>query len=377
MRYPKGKEQHNRRLAEYGGLVTARTGIVVGLSCLLSACNSSPLSIAPPRVTYGGRAVSIAVHPTNDKRMVVAAETGGLFRTFDGGKSWQHLDNLPNNHAVDVAIASLAPDVIIATTWSQYRTVPDGGIWRSTDGGASWSQATGWAPPPSGGCPSRPNAYGISHPLLSRTFYVGTDCGLAISNDNGATWSYVVLEPGIFRWDSAYNRVRSVLVINRTSGVLARERNLWRLNSTGAWEKVDSSTGPTQTWRLPPFHSLASTYWNGASIYFYATGDHTLWVSSDAGATWSQRASPGADLREAFVRVARPVSNRDATEFDVYYGDGMKFHRQTFKLSGLTGTGSWTNLPSDHDDPSDVAFDVDHRIPILLASDGGVHLTSD
>lgn len=354
-----------------------RSAITVFLGACLTACSSSPLTIAPPRVTYGGRAVSIAVRHDNDKRIVVAAETGGLFRTFDGGLSWQHLNNLPNNHTADVAFASLAPDVIIATTWSQYRTVSDGGIWRSTDGGGSWSQPTGWAPPPSTKCPSRPNAYGISHIPLTRTFYVGTDCGLAVSNDNGATWSYIVLEPTISRWDSAYNRVRAVLVLNRTAGVLARERELWRLTPNGSWTKVDSLP-PTPTWRLPPIHSLASPYWTGSSsIFFYVTGDRTVWVSSDAGMTWSQRPSPSADLREGFVRIARPLSGRDATEFDVYYGDGMKLHRQTFKISGLTGSGSWKNLPSDHDDPSDIAFDVDHRVPVLLASDGGVHRTSD
>jgi hypothetical protein len=67
----------------------------------------------------------------------------------------------------------------------------------------------------------------------------------------------------------------------------------------------------------------------------------------------------------------------DDSKFDVYYGDGMKLHRQTFSIAGPTGTGTWTNLASDHDDPSDIAFDLDHRVPALLASDGGVHRTVD
>ena len=342
---------------------------------LLSACSNSPLTIAPPRVTYGGRAVAIAVRSDSDKRIVVASETGGLFRTFDGGKSWQHLDNLPNNRAVDVVTASSAPDIVIATTLSQYRKVSDGGIWRSGDGGASWAQATGWAPAPSRNCPTRPSAYGISHMPLSRTIYIGTDCGLAISSDNGATWSNVVLEPLITRNDSLYNRVRAVLVVNRTSGVLARDNRLWRLDQTGQWVAVDG--GPVPYTPLPPFHSLASPWWSGLPIFFYTTGGQKLWVTSDGGANWLLVPSPSAQMREAFVRVSRPQSGKDATEFDVYYGDGMKMHRRTFKIADLTAAGTWTNLPSDHEDPADIAFDAERRTPILLASDGGVHLTSD
>src|SRR5437762_13457700 len=75
-----------------------RLPIAIGLVAIVSlaGCNPTPVTIAPPRVQQGGRALSIAVASTNEKRMVVATETGGLFRTFDGGASWQHLDNLPN-----------------------------------------------------------------------------------------------------------------------------------------------------------------------------------------------------------------------------------------------------------------------------------------
>ena len=64
------------------------TWVERGALIFVCACNTSPLTITPPRVTYGGRAVAIAVRSDSDKRIVVASETGGLFRTFDGGKSW-------------------------------------------------------------------------------------------------------------------------------------------------------------------------------------------------------------------------------------------------------------------------------------------------
>lgn len=341
--------------------------------CALSGCNQTPVTITPPRVQQGGRALSIAVASNNDKRMVVATETGGLFRTFDGGASWQHLDNLPNFKTIDVAISSLNPDIIIATTQAQYRTVNDGGIWRSMDGGATWTQPSGWVPLPSSVCTDRPSAYGISHMPLSHTFYVGTDCGLAISNDDGATWSNMVLDPNSPGTDAFRNRVRSVLVINRTSGVAAADFGLFHLGPDGNWAKSQNVVNT----HVPVVHAFAAPWFTGVSnVFFHASEGQKLFLSTDSGANWNQVTAPSINTREAFVRVGRSLENDD-TKFEVYYGDGAKFHRQTFSSAGPIGTGTWTNPTVDHDDPSDVAFDLDRRIPILLATDGGVHLTND
>jgi photosystem II stability/assembly factor-like uncharacterized protein len=355
-------------------MLIRRFGIAAGLATLtgLAGC-ATTVEISPPRIAQGGRALSVAVASNNDRRIVVATETGGLFRTFDGGQSWQHLEGLPNFMTVDVAIASLAPDTIIATTLPQYRAANDGGIWRSTDGGGTWSQPAGWAPPAGLDCPARPGAYGISHMPLSRTFYVGTDCGLAVSNDNGATWSHTVLDPNA-SGDEFRHRVRSVLVINRTSGVAAADSGLFHLGPDGAWTSGPNVNASGQS---PVTHAFASPWWTGiSSIFFHASGGQKLWLSTDGGASWTQVAAQSVNNREAFVHAARSLSGDDR-QFDVYFGDGANLHRQTFSIPGPTGSGSWTDLQSDHPDPSDIAFDLDRRVPILLATDGGVHRTTD
>ena len=337
----------------------------------LAGC-SSTVTITPPRVTQGGRALSIAVASTTQKRMVVATETGGLFRTFDGGTSWQHLDGLPNYKTIDVAIDWSNPDTIIATTQSQYRSVNDGGIWRSTDGGGTWTQATGWATT-GPHCPDRPSAYGISHMPLSRTFYVGTDCGLAVSNDDGATWTNVIPDPGAQGGATFTNRVHSVLVINRTSGVAVGDRALWHLDGSGNWVPASSNPDNGQT---PPTHGFAAPWWNGASTFFHASVGQKLFASTDGGANWTQVDAPSNNNREAWVHVARSLSNDDGT-FDIYYGDGVRLQRQTLSFSAPASFGGWTELQLDHADPNDIAFDLDRREPVLLASDGGVSVTQD
>lgn len=356
----------------------ARTIAPVALAAaamLLTACNNTPVTIAPPRIPQGGRALSISVAANDPRHMAVASETGGLFRTYNGGVSWQHLDGLPNHLTIDVAIASSNPDIMIATTWPQYRSINDGGIWRSTDGGGTWSQPAGWSPTPSHDCPSRPGAYGISHMPLSNTFFVGTDCGISVSNDNGVHWSYIVLNPTATGSDSLQHRVRSVLVINRTSGVAAADAGLFNIGAGGTWVK---SQDVQTSGQAPVIHAFASPWWGGANppVFYHASGGQMLWVSSDNGATWTQVPAPSAANREAFVRVALPRSGDDQ-HFDVWYGDGFALQHQMFSFSALTGDSSWDHPQVDHRDPSDIGFDLEQRIPTLLATDGGVHVTAD
>ncbi|MGI9076942.1 MAG: WD40/YVTN/BNR-like repeat-containing protein [Gemmatimonadaceae bacterium] len=247
------------------------------IPALWCGCTRSDVTIVPPKVPQGGRAVSIAVSQNNEKRLIVATESGGLFRTFDGGGSFHHLGGFPTFAPVDVSIASLSPDTVIATARDDFRGVSGGGIWRSADGGASWRRPAEWPPAPGIGCPTRPEACGISHMPLTRTFYVATDCGIAVSTDNGASFSVAVLDASLPpRFDSLQHRVRSVLVLNRTTGV----------------------------------------------------ADGRLWFSSDKGVNWDQMAAPPQGNREHFVRVGRGLDG-DATHIDVYYGDGFALHRQT------------------------------------------------
>src|SRR5688572_578141 len=107
----------------------------------LSACGpKSDVTIVPPKVPQGGRAVAITVSLSDAKRLVVATESGGLFRTFDGGVSFQHLDGFPTLYAIDVVKASLDHNVLIATARDDFAATTGGGIWRSADGGVTWTR---------------------------------------------------------------------------------------------------------------------------------------------------------------------------------------------------------------------------------------------
>ena len=340
-----------------------RSVLYLATTLAWSGCTcASNVTIVPPRVPEGGRAVAIAVNQSNEQNLIVATESGGLFRTFDGGKSFQHLDGFPTYAPVDVSFASVDQNVVIATARDDFRATSGGGIWRSADGGASWKRPQGW--PPAGCTTSRPAASGISHMPLSRTFYVATDCGIAVSTDNGASFSMVVL-------DSSSVPIREVLVVNRTTGVAADDKRVWFLKG-GAW--TPDSAGPAGS--TLAIHGVASPWWANGSIFYFVGPQRELFFSTDAGASWTQAVAPLDTNRELFIRVARGLDG-DPTHFDLYWGTGKRLFRQAVTVSVPGGSNAWRELTVDHSDPADVAFSPGYQRPIMLATDGGVHLTPD
>ncbi len=111
----------------------------------------------------------VLVDPRNSNRILVAAlgklytpgGQRGVFVSNDGGQSWRN--TLPGGDwtgAIDLVMAANDPDVIYAATWDRKRTPweftegGDGsGIWRSVDGGNTWSRldASNASGLPSGG----------------------------------------------------------------------------------------------------------------------------------------------------------------------------------------------------------------------------------
>jgi photosystem II stability/assembly factor-like uncharacterized protein len=103
----------------------------------------------------------IVTHPANPEIVYVAAVgnlwgfTGdrGLFKTGDGGRTWQKLVNgLPDDGrtgATDLAIDPENPEVLYAAFYQRLRTPwrfdsggPNGGIFKTTDGGKTWRKLT-------------------------------------------------------------------------------------------------------------------------------------------------------------------------------------------------------------------------------------------
>jgi photosystem II stability/assembly factor-like uncharacterized protein len=121
----------------------------------------------------------------------------GVFRSKDGGQTWEKtLYKDADTGAIDLAFKPGEPDVVYAALWQTRRPPwnvyppsngPGSGLYRSTDGGDTWQPLVGH------GFPARPGNIGIalapSRPDRVYAMVDAPDGGLYRSDDGGASWT--------------------------------------------------------------------------------------------------------------------------------------------------------------------------------------------
>ena len=158
-----------------------------------------------------GQIGRVRIHPANPD-LVYAAVVGnvfaptptrGVFRSQDGGKTWQKVLFVNNETgASDLVMDSADPRVLYAGTWTVDRKPwtldsgsREGGIYKSTDGGDSWTRLEGGLP---SGIVGR-TAVAVSRGRPGRVWALiqaeADEGGLFRSEDGGRTWQRVNGDP--------------------------------------------------------------------------------------------------------------------------------------------------------------------------------------
>ncbi|MCW2504525.1 MAG: hypothetical protein JWO79_2809 [Actinomycetia bacterium] len=261
----------------------------------------------PSGLTGTDRIGRIAPDPANSQRIFAAAAGSlfvpggarGLYRTTDGGTTWQKVlaGATATTGAIDVAVDPNNPQRIYAAMWDHYRQ-PSGrvyggtgsGLYRSIDGGTTWTRLGGGLPAASGDLGRMGVAVATSDPNRLYAIAANTSgdfSGFWTSTNGGDSWA--------------------------------------KLTTTSAVSSSQSTFG----------------WWFGriwvdpaASRHVFVAGV-SLVESADAGATWASSSSVHADQHALAWAPASPGR--------VYLGDDGGVYRSQ---SGGSVTGSWTKAAS-------------------------------
>jgi len=90
----------------------------------------------------GGRISDIEYNPQNPAIVYAGAATGGVFKSLDGGWTWQPIfDDQAVLSAGDIAVDPQNPDIVYVGTGEAnggHNNFPGGGVFKTTDGGVNW-----------------------------------------------------------------------------------------------------------------------------------------------------------------------------------------------------------------------------------------------
>jgi hypothetical protein len=306
-----------------------------------------------------GFIAKLAIDPQNAAVLYAAVSSGGLFKSQDGGMSWQPL--IPGLQ--QVAALSLAIDASGQTVYAGFELsdpAPAGEIWQSADGGTTWRLAYQTT--------EQIETLAVDPGVAGRV-YAGTDIsGLVVSADAGAHWQ--VANAGL-----AGVQVADLAPDPHVPGVLYAA--FAALDSLGLEKSIDGGA----TWTAIG-QGLAGASGGAPTVrrivadprtagVLYAAVDGSVFRSGDYGQSW-QQPSLGPRLAAVFDVLVDPF------HANVVYavGDGLGSQFASAFASSADAGNSWSpvstlsGLTPDGSSASIVALAADPSAPGIVYAGG-------
>ena len=130
---------------------------------------------------------AVAVAPGHPDIVWTGHNNGGVSVSTDATlatPTWTPVDGngLPNRFVTRIAVNPSDPN----TVWVTFSGFALNNVWRTTDGGTTWAPVSGAAPAQ---LPALPVNSIVLDPTSAGRVFLGTDLGVFVSDDDGATWT--------------------------------------------------------------------------------------------------------------------------------------------------------------------------------------------
>ncbi len=333
-----------------------------------------------------GRIIDLEGHPTNNRIIYAGAAGGGVWKSVNGGATFNPIFDEHPQSIGSIALDPSNPDEVVwvgtGEIWTRNSVSIGEGIYKSIDGGQTWEEK---------GLKNSERISSIEiHPEDGNVLYVGV---------LGALWGDNE-ERGVFKSTNGGETWEKILYINAATGcsdvimdpndpntlyaaMWEFRRTGWSFNSGGEnsalykstdgganWSKIHNGFPSGTLGRIAVAVAPSNSEVLYAAIEAEQDEDKGLYRSDDGGANWEQ-------LNKDFALVVRPfyfsrlvVDPRDenvvikAGLFGSMSRDGGKTFRD-FTPGGM------------HPDIHDFLFDINDSDRLYAATDGGVYRSWD
>lgn len=290
---------------------------------------SLPIAALKPRLVgpavTSGRVVGFAVNPNDRSHFFVAAASGGVWKTTNGGTTWTPVFDSEGSYSIGcVVMDPKNPSVLWVGTGenNSQRSVGYGdGVYKSTDSGKTWTNV--------GLKQSEHIGKILIDPRDSDTVYIaaqgplwnsGGDRGLYKTTDGGKTWNRILAIDD-------NTGVTDIVLDPRNPDVLIaasyqRRRHVWTIINGGPGSAIHRSTDGGKTWKkmtsgLPTGElgriGLAIAPTDPDTVYAIlegADGTGGIHRSQDRGITWEKR-NPFAAQGQYYSHLVVDPVNKD------------------------------------------------------------------
>jgi photosystem II stability/assembly factor-like uncharacterized protein len=304
-----------------------------------------------------GRITALAVHPADSHRVYAAGETGGLFRSLDGGHAWQPLMHQEASLVIGGLAAVFDPADPAATTFyagtgrhvnAGQQSFLGAGLLVSTDDGWSWTLQPSLA--------ERAVTVVVVDPADDAHVAVGGRSGLVHSPDRGLHWA--MLLPGTVSdaaWDP--NDPSKLYVCLHNDG-------LKRIDFAGGAFAVADLATPVAPFAWVKL-AVGRGGVHGSSFLLLRGIDGQIYRSTDAGMSWDTGLgvhAPTLSGADPGVHAAIAVSPDDE---NVIVAGGTSIE---WTENGAT----WHTTSVPHSDHHAFAFAPSDPLVFYDGNDGGV-----
>jgi photosystem II stability/assembly factor-like uncharacterized protein len=332
----------------------------------------------------GGRSGTVTGVPGEPNLYYSGATGGGVWRTKDGGRSWENIsDGYFGGSIGAVEVAQSDHNVIYVGGGEQTvrGNVSSGyGVWKTEDAGKTWKSLGLDKSRHISRMRIHPKDYNIVYAAVMGNLYKPTtERGVYKSTDGGEAWKKVLYANDMAgAVDLTFDPNNPRILYASTWRI---QRTPYSLSSGGEGSALWKSTDSGETWtEISKNEGFAKDTLGIIGVAVSPQNSNRIWAmvenkdkgglyrSEDAGKTWSL-VNSDRNLRQRAWYYTRVYA--DTNDEDIVYVLNVRYHKS------IDGGKTFTSDNAPHGDHHDLWIAPEDSNRMVMADDGGAQVTYD